>query len=366
MVQILGKSIAIRGSYTYDYSYNVSGGIASGSSNRSFLDVGLNVDLQSALNWENGTAAIGFQKYSGDNASDLVGDFQGTGSNDADDVEILSELWIERFFLEDTLRVKVGKIDANSEFAYVDKGTEFVNASFLFSPTIFTFTTSPDTAVGTNLFFYPYENVYGGFGVYDGATQLGRSTGKSGLDSIFRSPGSLFFIAEVGGSWNNEKGQLPGRLGLGVWRHNANFERFDGGVENGAEGYYIVFDKTVWERNVNSNDQRQSLDTFLQYGYASGSISEVEQHIGFGLVVSNPLGARTEDVSGFGLTWVDFTDEPAAGFDEPSELVIECFYKIQFNPFLSIKPDLQYVIDPGGNANLDNAFVPGLRVDASF
>ena len=108
------------------------------------------------------------------------------------------------------------------------------------------------------------------------------------------------------------------------------------------------------------------MDTFLQYGYASGSISEVEQHIGFGLVVSNPLGARTEDVSGFGLTWVDFTDEPAAGFDEPSELVIECFYKIQFNPFLSIKPDLQYVIDPGGNANLDNAFVPGLRVDASF
>lgn len=192
------------------------------------------------------------------------------------------------------MRFKVGKVDANTEFVFVDNGVEFVNASTsIASPTIAYLPTTPETAGGANLFVYPYENVYGGFGIYDGAAQSGVSTGVRGLDSIFRDPGSLFFIGEVGGYWIREKDKLPGRLAIGVWHHNANFERFDGGVENGAEGLYIVF-------------------------------------------------------------------------DESFELIIESFYKIQCNSFLSIKPVLQYVVNPGGNSDLDNAFVPGLRVDASF
>ena len=367
LLQPLGKSVTIQGSYNFDYSYNASGGIKTGSSSRSFFDINLTLDLQSALNWENGTASIGFQKYSGDDATDLVGDFQGTGSNDGPDVEILSELWVERFFLENTLRLKVGKVDANSEFAFVDNGAEFVNAALgITSPTISVLPTSPHTAVSANLFVYPYENIYGGFGIYDGATQSGRSTGTHGLDSIFRDPGSLFFIGEVGGSWISGEDKRPNRLGVGVWRHNANFERFDGGSENGAEGFYVVFDKSLWTRTIDQSDNRQSLNTFLQYGYASGTISEVKQHLGSGLVMTNPLGNRAEDLSGIGFTWVDFTDEPAAGFDDSFELIIECFYKVQFNSFLSIKTDFQYVVNPGGDSDLDNAGVPGIRVEASF
>lgn len=366
-LQMLSRSIAVQGNYTFDYAYNSGGGIESGSSNRNFFDIALTADLQSMLDWENGTATVGFQKYSGENANDLIGDFQGTGSNDGSDVEILSELWVERFFLDDTLRIKLGKVDANSEFAFVDKGAEFINAPMsIASPTISVLPTTPNTAVGANLFVYPYENIYSGFGIYDGATQLGRPTGTSGLDSIFRDPSSLFFIGEVGGSWINQNNKLPSRLGIGVWRHNANFERFDGGVENGSDGFYIVFDKAIWEASSGSSDYRQSLDTFFQYGYASGSISAVEHHLSCGLVMSNPLGNRAEDVSGLGLSWVDFTDDPAAGFNDSFELIIESFYKVQCNSFLSLKADLQYVVNPGGDENLDDTFVPRLRVEASF
>jgi porin len=47
-----------------------------------------------------------------------------------------------------------------------------------------------------------------------------------------------------------------------------------------------------------------------------------------------------------------------------SETAIEMFYKLQLTPFFSIKPDLQYIVNPGGD--LPNAFVAGLRMEVAF
>lgn len=44
------------------------------------------------------------------------------------------------------------------------------------------------------------------------------------------------------------------------------------------------------------------------------------------------------------------------------ELVVEAVYNAVLTPWLSVQPDLQYVVNPGGDAQLDDAVVVGLRV----
>jgi carbohydrate-selective porin OprB len=41
------------------------------------------------------------------------------------------------------------------------------------------------------------------------------------------------------------------------------------------------------------------------------------------------------------------------------------FYKMQVTPFFSVKPDVQYVINPGGTAAGD-ALVARVRLDLAF
>ena len=52
-------------------------------------------------------------------------------------------MWLERRLLRDRLRLKVGKADANADFAGVFAGGEFLHSSAGYSPTIQGFPSYP-------------------------------------------------------------------------------------------------------------------------------------------------------------------------------------------------------------------------------
>jgi porin len=49
-----------------------------------------------------------------------------------------------------------------------------------------------------------------------------------------------------------------------------------------------------------------------------------------------------------------------------AEMVLEATYQAQINKWLSIQPDPQFIINPGGNQDLGNAVVIGGRVSITF
>jgi porin len=49
-----------------------------------------------------------------------------------------------------------------------------------------------------------------------------------------------------------------------------------------------------------------------------------------------------------------------------AEMVLEATYQAQINKWLSIQPDLQFIINPGGTRDLGNAAVIGGRVSITF
>jgi porin len=84
------------------------------------------------------------------------------------------------------------------------------------------------------------------------------------------------------------------------------------------------------------------------------------------------LPGRDDDIAGVGFAYAGLTggaiDElrregvEAAG----AEMVVEATYQAVVTPWLSVQPDVQYVIQPGADRGLGNALVVGCRVSVVF
>jgi len=161
---------------------------------------------------------VNFQNRNGPNGSDEVGDFQFVDKWDADGLTQIGEFWFEYEFNDGEIRLKVGKVDANWEFAYTDLGWEFVHGSASYPATNTLLPTYPEPATSINIFLYPDDFTSISLGVYDGAIQEGFRTGSRGPSTFLGDPADLFLIVEIGKNWYIMG--IPGRLaGGGVVSH---------------------------------------------------------------------------------------------------------------------------------------------------
>ncbi len=306
-----------------------------------------------------GTLHVSAMHQTGDDGTRLVADFQGFSNIDAAGFTAITEAWYQQRLLDDRLRLKVGKIDANSEFAYVEHGRGFLHSSPGFSPTILGFPSYPDPATGANLLYRADAGAYAGLGVYDGATQAGVATGTRGPSTLFGAPGGLFSVIETG--LHHRVGGRPGRIGLGVWHHSGEFDRFDGGRRSGTDGVYLLLDQGL----VTGPAGVTRLGLFAQYGYADADVSPVQHHAGAGLQWYGPLTDRPDDSAGLMVSHVHFSDPPGAGFIHTGETAVEAFYRWQSTSWLALQPDLQFLDNPGGLGRPD-ALIMTLRATISL
>jgi porin len=63
----------------------------------------------------------------------------------------------------------------------------------------------------------------------------------------------------------------------------------------------------------------------------------------------------------------------ATDYDDPNftpvqstEYNSEIYYGVHVNNWLTIRPNLQYVIHPGGTSEVDNALVAGIKLQTKF
>ena len=358
-----------------DLSRNFRGGITTGrEAFRHLFEVAFTVDTERLFGHAGGTLFADFQTQAGRQGSDLlVGDYQGFSNLDADGFTAFYELWYEQLFAGGRLRLKVGKIDANNEFAFVENGVLMLNSSAGFSPTILGLPTYPDPATGAVLFASPADWLYVGGGLFDGATQAGIPTGTRGPATLFGEPDDLFLVAEAGLRRTVRGGRLR-RLGIGVTHHTGTFERVDGSglSEDGATSCYLVLDQRLANRAGGGRAQEADepgpgLDGFVQVGTTSGRLSPADLHVGTGLVASGYVPGREADHIGLMATWVRFGDAARAegSIVDAYELALELFYQLRLTPWLSLQPDLQYIVHPGGTGQSD-ALVGTLRLELTL
>ncbi len=362
--------ILIEPSLIVDWSKNVRGGAdTQGDAFRHIFLLHATLDLPTLMGWESGTIFVDFHNQNGQNGSDEVGDIQFVNNWDADGLTQIGEFWFEYELSEGDIRLKIGKVDANNEFAYTEFGWEFVHGSASYPATNYVMPTYPDPAMSVNVFFYPDGDTSIGFGLYDGSLQEGVRTGSRGPHTFFSTPADLFLIAELERRWSLSG--LPGRLAVGGWYHRGDFDRFDGGVDAETGGFHLVLDQMLWreqpaqEESGDGDFYDQGIGFFFQYDLADADVICTDQHIGVGVTWRGMLPGRDDDLVGMGVSWVHFSHDGNAGFTDGSETAVEVFYKATLTPAIRVQPYVQHIANPGG-FGLEDAVNLGVRSEFLF
>jgi len=362
--------IDFNGSIVSEWSDVFSGGEGDASAFRHLVDLNVAFDLGTLVGLERASVFVDFQTGDTGVGGLLHGGYQAY-SNIALDGSItqVSQLWYEQWFAGDAVRIKVGKVDANAEFAYISSAGGFIHASAGFTPAIIAFPTYPNPAFGVNLFVYPCEGAYVGAAVYDGsATVDGQRSGALGPgDFLGDDQSDDWFVIGEAGYTIAALGPLDStRFALGAWWHSGDFATFSGGTEDGTSGFYALAETRAWRPAGASQadaDDTRGLWFFLQYGGADPSVSAVERQFGAGVSLEGTFAHRDGDSLGAYLSVVDFTDEPAAALGD-SEWSLELYYDIEVTHGVHLKPDLQWYVNPAGGG--DDALVGTLRVTIAF
>lgn len=366
------SGLSIAGSYTLDWLGVWSGGVRNRASTRTLLDINATFDLEKLADWKGATVFADFYSTDG-RGQDDIGDIQGVSNIETDENDDqLAELWFEKWMLDRRIRIKAGKIDANTEFGFPECAGEYPHSAPAYSPTNFMLPTYPDPAIGVVAFVYPSDRCYLGAGLFDGAAGDGLRTGGHGARTFLSDDKSSdwFWIAETGFTWSEAASLGKGRVAGGGWYHTGEFETFAGDHDDGTAGMYVLAEQQLLRRGGqpaegDDPDADQGVFIFAQVGWADEDVSEIGLHVAGGLTLSGTFAGRDDDAAGVYVSWVDLSDDDAAGFTD-DETVIHAFYKCQIAGSVSLRPSISYVLSPSGDSSTDDAVVGSLRLSIEF
>lgn len=345
------RGVAVEFLYTGDASSVVSSdSVGDDAFERGLLELTLSYYTSPTLGLDGGTVLASFQWAHGGDPSEGLNVLQPLSGIDSERRLQLGRVWYEQEFESTKTHVRAGKIDANSLFAFVDSGAQFLHSSMGFSPTIFLMPSYPDAAFGVTL-----VQSFGLLGVragaFDGSFARGVGTGEHGLGPLLDGGSDYFFVGETDATWST------GRLALGAWRSTSELPRFDGGSEDGTDGYYGTAEQRIW---ASTGIEPDRLDAFLQFGHADREVSIFEDHLGLGLAWSSPAGYR-QPSAGIGISRASLSRAEDSGFSASSETAVELYYGFEPFRWVRLKPDLQWVKNPGGDASRPDLWVATIR-----
>lgn len=338
------RGLSFHTQFVNDWSKNLRPDYDSGYGwSRYSFDVSATLDSEKSLGWKGGTGFARLKQHlhefgwSTDQAAQLYSNI------DAASRTTLYELWYEQKWLAGNIRVKGGKIDANTEFATVENAGDFLNSSMGFSPTILTFPTYPEPKPGALVSLAAMH----GYGI-----SLG----------VFQAAAGTMTLAEPRRHWSLGESELAGHFSAGYWRLDGAMPCFDGRMSPVNQGFYSVVEQGLWRSKT--TDRHQAFSAFFQFGRSNGDVSPFTQHIGGGAIWQAPFAARPQDGLGAAATWVKFS--PMAGYDYSGEWITEGYYKVILNAHLAVLPDAQFLHHPGGLRAHPDVVVFTPRVVISF
>ncbi len=336
------SGVVFDGSLIADLSRVVDGGIERREAVRVWAWFGAEVDLQQIVGLDGTQAYLSVQGYGGRNGSEDAGDLQVYSNIDAEDFFKLAEVWVQ--WSRERLRIKAGRTDANTEFAAVESGGEFIHSSPGFSPTLATFPSYPILANSLGVFYRPTGRFELAGAVYDSLLRD---------EPANRGSRPLLLIGQASIRWG---GGGKGRLAAGAWRESGKIERFDGSLERDPSGSFFLLEQPLGGAG--------GAVFFAQYAETSPGFSAVTRHLGAGVSAAGLFG-RADDVQGVMVSRADLSPfDPQ--LEGGHETAVEVYYGRSISPRVTLKPNLQYIRHPSGLDEVDDAVIVTLRVELSL
>ncbi len=374
------------GAWTWEYIYTgesftkAHGGLSNDTSTnyRSNTDIVSIIDTERMDWWQGGRFFVYGQNLFGKTLSAThVGDaqlFSNLDSTISDNARphftSVAEYWYEHFTGDNRWRFKIGKQDANADFALSDLGGEFVHSSFGLPPMI-PLPTFPSQALGFATFYNLTEGAAIGVGVYDGTAPDGPQGVRWGFDTLGHNGAISLFQLELKPQLGPD-GQLPNSTRVGIWHHSDSSVWAEYTTDPNPRtfvqnyGFWATMDQLLWKEQYGTDDE-QGLGIFGMFGWAPGNRNAIQESYGWGVVYKGLLPNRDSDVFGFGMANILFSSPyRQASLAEGTEVgsfenALEIFYKVIASPYFSVQPDVQFIANPSGQYR--DALVPGLRFE---
>ena len=348
-----GSGVAIGATYLTDAIANVSGGLSPGTAWLGRADIRAEFD-EDALGINGASAALDVIWTHGPAfSSEHVGDMQVVSNVQGDHTLRPYEAWLQLPLGQGGLAVKAGLIDSNSEFDVQTIGLLFLNSSHGTGPDF-----SKSGVDGPSIFPVTASTVMLKLEKPHWSIRLGLLNAVAGdperpRNFRLRFPGEdgSLLVAE-----GNVELTEAVDLQLGGWAYTRRLDTIDPArrAQRGSHGGY-----TQIEAKIVGREDGGRLDGWLRAGMASGAVNRVTRYIGGGLTYtrgSGRWGIAIADARQSRLARHVFADAR-----KRAETNIEFTYARRVARFLTVQPDVQYVIDPGWSATTRNALVVGVR-----
>ncbi len=417
------KGIDFTLGYTAEVFGNVSGGLRQGAAFNGLFELGIDFDFEKLAGLKGLTGHVNGFIPSGESFSGHYGGDLGTISNlEFYNSARMFEAWLQQDFLDGKLSIRAGSLALDEEFVVSEYSALFLNASFGADTAMSANMPVPIYAItspGIRFKLQSTERLYLQAALYDGNPAPGffgdpsagaatsSEANRHGTDWSLRSSEGSLWIVEVGYVVNapgEEKADEA--AGPHAHAHNAeSHERSHGtgekhiccGSERGLFGSYKLgyahhtdafLDYAALSRGALRNKSRnsalyavvdqelfreartedQGLGLFARAMFVPESQNTVAYAVEAGLVYKGLFPGRDEDTIGLGFAHLHISADFARATDPrlDHEQILELTYSAQLTPWLSIQPDVQYIIHPGASNALSDEWAVGLRASVAF
>ncbi len=362
------------------YQANVKGGLSAHNRRGRYsgsYDIEVSADLQKLMGLD-GLAFYmlvegGWTDTEGINDAS-VGSFFGVNDDALGNRTMdVSEFWFQQAFLDDTLLIRLGKLDLTAGFEHhncpvsfdcstyaSDETTQFINSALVNNPVI----PFPDYGLGIAALYAPIEGWYVSAAVADAQAD----SRETGFNTAFHDEDYFFYIFETGVTpqLSSANGPLQGAYRVGLWydpQPKANIDSTK--TYRDDVGFYFTCDQMLAKENADPEDS-QGLGAFFRYGYASSKRSDLANFFSVGCQYQGLLEGREDDVLAIGFAHGTFSDRASATFTSDYESALEIYYSAQITPWLAVSPNVQYIANPGGDRTVSDAVAFGVRAQMTF
>ncbi|HEX3991692.1 MAG TPA: carbohydrate porin [Acetobacteraceae bacterium] len=383
----------IKAGVTPSFIYNgvaaadLAGGVKRGGAFENNLHVQLALDGAKLAGLTGVTGWLDALWIFGSQPNLLAGAAQGVSNISAAPALRLYEAWLQYNTPQNRFSILAGRYDLNAEFYNLRSAALFLNSSFgigadfgvsgIAGPSNF-----PNTSLAVRFAYKPIPNGVLQFAVLDGAP-VNAQLGSSGP---FNPHNGLLLVAEADYMTPSSDQFLIGRqpnqpsyddkVAVGAWYYTASFADLGSISPSGAPvfrqgeaGAYLLLDQLLFK---SQSDPNQRVTGFVQLGAADQRVDRFGTYIGAGLTVASPLQSRPDDQLGVAMAMDRngshyLEGQQRAGLPvTAAETVIEMSYLAQVASWLSMQPDLQYMIHPNTDPRLRDALVAQLQIQIKF
>ncbi len=386
------RGIKLRAGFTTESAANPIGGKRQSARYTQQVDFGGDLDLSRLVDDPGAKVQITFTDRVGRSLSaDAIGNLfavqqlYGAGQNFR-----IVELNYQQSLFADKLNLELGWSPAGDYFASLPVFCDFQNGFICGHPNPMTTNSGahnyPVGQWGARVRVSPTRQFYVQTGLYQANPDEGNK--DKGLDLSFSSTGVLIPF-EVGWLPGNRTGKYPGIYKIGTYYnssntpdvledihgHSAGFTGAPFLMHSGRFGAYGMADQVI-ERDA--SDTKRFLRIGAIGGIADRATAIYRYFVAAGGVRQGTFKHRDADFISVLFAYAQINPRltqyqqdrnvvaPGSVGIQTYESIAEIDYNVQIATWLSVRPNVQYVIRPGGTGKIPNVIVIGLHTGATF